>query len=174
MVIISTILAYIEIKNGDQYFFAYYITIIFFTEIISLFSYINESNISKFVEYNGLQNLLEFVIEIFALTFIGWLMFYTTAKELHVKNKNIDIIELKIVFLKSVLQSLTAAVAIFGLANSGLPNEVVAFTLVIDAFVAFSYPILDVNKYVRQKELEQRNEELEQRNEKMRFDNYNY
>ena len=106
------------------------------------------------------------MIEILGLTFIGWYVFYTTTKELYVKNKNIDIIELKIVF-KSVLQSLTTAVAIFGLTNSGLPNGGVAFTLVIDAYAAFSYPILDVNKYVRQKE-------IEQHNKKMCFDNYNY
>jgi hypothetical protein len=168
VVIIYTINAYIEIKNADQYFSGYYSAIIFYTEVISLFSYINQSSIDKFVKGNGLlPYLFLFVIEIFVSTFIVWSIFYTTAKKLHVKNKNIDEIELKIVFLKSVLQSLTAAVAIFGLANSGLPKVIVLITLLIDAIAAFSYPILDINEYVRQKE-------IEQRNEKMRFDNYNY
>ena len=54
-----------------------------------------------------------------------------------------------------------------GLTGWGLGKENLIAVLFIDAYAAFSYPILDINKYVRQKE-------LEQRNKKMCFDNYNY
>ncbi len=153
LVITCTVFAIKKAKNENLNVAVYFIAVILYIEFVSFASYINESSINEFVKNNGkskLQYLFLFAIEILAFAFIEWLIVYLDTKE----TKEIDEVELEALFIKSIFQSLTAAIAIFGLSNSGLPNLIVLITLVIDALAAFSYPILDMIQYIREKEIE--------------------
>ena len=83
-----------------------------------------------------------------------WCIYFQMSKLIHENIKNNDLIDLKTLFLKSTFQSITAFIALYGLASSGLPNFYLTFALFINAIAAFSYPILDINKYIHQKETE--------------------
>ena len=124
---------------------------------------INEINANK----NNVNKIFAFLSLLLLFMILGWITYYVIIRDVENEIQNIDKIELKIIFLKSILQSITASIALLGLTGWGLGKENLIAVLFIDAYAAFSYPILDINKYVRQKE-------LEQRNKKMCFDNYNY
>lgn len=87
--------------------------------------------------------------------FFGWLMFYSQVKSQKSNIKTIDFIELKIVFLKTSFQSLAAVIALFGLTSWNISITFQLLVFFIDAFVAYSYPLLDISKYVHEKEIEQ-------------------
>lgn len=87
--------------------------------------------------------------------FFGWQMFYSQVKSQKSNIKTIDFIELKIVFLKTSFQSLAAVIALFGLTSWNISITFQLLVFFIDAFVAYSYPLLDISKYVHEKEIEQ-------------------
>lgn len=87
-----------------------------------------------------------------------WYLYFLVSESMHEKYKNIDLINLKTLFLKSTFQSITTFIALYGLASSKLPNFYLTFALFTNAIAAFSYPILDMNKYIREKEIEQMND----------------
>lgn len=146
-----------ETKKENLNAAVYFIATILFIECVSFSCYINESSIKRFVKSNDkskLQYLFLFVIVILVFAFMEWYIVYLGAKKI----KEINELELKVLVIKSILQSLTAAIAIFGLSNSGLPNSVVLYTLIIDVLATFSYPILDIIQYICKKEIEQSND----------------
>lgn len=111
--------------------------------------------LSVFTRNKNIDKAFIFFTVIFIIMIIAWGIYLRTAIKSKRKTKNIDLTELKIIFSKSVLQSIVSFIALFGLSRSFLSNELLYFVLVTDTYAAYIYPILDINKYVREKEIEQ-------------------
>lgn len=148
-----------EINSSDIYMASYCLAIIIYIEAVCLLGCFNKSGIHKFFSncfMKELDDIAPFLIEVLVFTFFEWFIFYISAKNQKKEKFSIDEIELEFIFLKSVFQSLTASVALSGLISSiklGQVYQILAF--LINAYAAFSYPILDINKYVREKEIKQ-------------------
>lgn len=163
LVVMTTYVRELAKKSEDSYIRNYLMAIFYYIETSS-FSIIviqqilinNESNLIR--SKISLEDLLFIIIQLIfiILMFFWWLRFYSQAKAKSKKNniKTIDLIELKNIFLKSTLQSLTTVIALYGLTSWNISTTFQLLVFFIDAFVAFSYPILDMNKYIREKEIE--------------------
>ncbi len=191
LTLIVLLLALIEFEKKDSYMLNYLILSFIYIEIVCICCSFQQDNLKKFIttsvdnkiiikikvnkiiineinaNKNNVNKIFAFLSLLLLFMILGWITYYVIIRDVENEIQNIDKIELKIIFLKSILQSITASIALLGLTGWGLGKENLIAVLFIDAYAAFSYPILDINKYVRQKE-------LEQRNKKMCFDNYNY
>lgn len=155
MLSMSVILTIKEHKRENSYMSNFWgITWLFMVTIYCL-SIIQQSNISIFLSNENIDNIFIFFIWAFALMVAAWVIYLETAKKSKRKTKNIDLTELTIIFSKSVLQSIVSFIALFGLSSSFLCNGLLHFALITDIYAAYIYPILDINKYVREKEIEQ-------------------
>lgn len=166
-----------ELKIKDLYMVNYLLLSLIYIEIVCICSNFQQDNLIKFItpsvdketilkynaneiiiiEYNAnnkINKIFMFLGLLLLFMVLGWISYYVIIRDVENKIKNIDKIELKIIFLKSVLQSITASIALLGLTGWGLGGKILIIILFIDAYAAFSYPILDINKYIRQKEKE--------------------
>lgn len=166
-----------ELKIKDLYMVNYLLLSLIYIEIVCICSNFQQYNLIKFItpsvdnetilkynanriiiiEYNAnnkINKIFMFLGLLLLFMVLGWISYYVIIRNVGNKIKNIDKIELKIIFLKSVLQSITASIALLGLTGWGLGGKILIIILFIDAYAAFSYPILDINKYIRQKEKE--------------------
>lgn len=166
-----------ELKIKDSYMVNYLLLSLIYIEIVCICSNFQQDNLIKFIttsvdnetilKYNAneiiiiennannkINKIFMFLGLLLLFMVLGWISYYVIIRDVENKIKNIDKIELKIIFLKSVLQSITASIALLGLTGWGLGGRVLIIILFIDAYAAFSYPILDINKYIRQKEKE--------------------
>lgn len=164
LVVMTTYVRELAKKSEDSYIRNYLMAIFYYIETSSFFIIViqqilinNESNLIR--SMISLEDLLFIIIQLIfiILMFFWWLRFYSQAKAKSKKNniKTIDLIELKNIFLKSTLQSLTTVIALYGLTSWNISTTFQLLVFFIDAFAAFSYPILDINKYLREKEIEQ-------------------
>lgn len=148
-----------EVNNSNGYMVNYLVATLVYIEVIAATSFaIQKFFMINFIIKKGKVNpkfLLYLSIVVMIAMITLWFIYFQLSKEMQERYNNIDLIDIAMLFLKSVLQSLTAFIAMYGLASSGLPSSYLVFALVIDAFAAFSYPILDINKYLREKEIEQ-------------------
>lgn len=166
-----------ELKIKDSYMVNYLLLSLIYIEIVCICSNFQQDNLIKFIttsagnetilKYNAneiliiennannkINKIFMFLGLLLLFMVLGWIYYYVIIRDVENKIKNIDKIELKIIFLKSVLQSITASIALLGLTGWGLGGRIIIIILFIDAYAAFSYPILDINKYIRQKEKE--------------------
>lgn len=166
-VIIVAIILYKELKKGseDWYTKEYLEATLFYIEFsaiclffvplfLPMFKYIFITLLSIEISSKNLLFLLMLPMLILFML-LGWQIFYAQVKLKNRNIKTIDAIELKIVFLKKSLQSLTTVIALFGLTSWKIPITFQLLVFFIDAFVAYSYPLLDISKYVHEKEIEQ-------------------
>lgn len=98
-------------------------------------------NISKFSSI-----LLIFVI--FAV--LSWLLFYKEAKEWKIEY---DKIEFNFIFLESILKSGVSFVTIISIFKMKLSGLYLLLSLYLEAYAAFIYPVIEMGKYLRGKEL---------------------
>lgn len=160
--IINTILTFIclcflcrAIKRSDSYTIDYITAVFIYILMVIYFSYLNQTHIYKEFDSktkSNINNLIPFFIQILLVALVEWTLFYII--KIKEKNKKIDETEFTIVFFKSILESLTSSIAIIGLTGWGLKGTNLVILVFIDAYAAFSYPILDLNKYEREKEIE--------------------
>lgn len=186
LLVIVIISAFIAFKRKDFFMLNYLLLSFFYIEIVCICSYYEQNNLISYIttsmdnkiilEYsankiiiiesntnkNNINKIFVFLGLLLLFTVIGWFFYYVVIRDVENKIKNIDKIELKIIFLKSVLQSITAYIALLGLTGLGLGSKFLILILFIDAYAAFSYPILDMNKYIREKEIEQMNDRKHQ------------
>lgn len=160
LTLIVLLFAFIEFEEKDSYMLNYLILSFIYIEIVCICCSFQQNNLKKFISTsvkNNVNKIFAFLGLLLLFMILGWITYYVIIRDVENEIQNIDKIELKIIFLKSILQSITASIALLGLTGWGLGKENLIAVLFIDAYAAFSYPILDINKYVRQKELEQRN-----------------
>ena len=134
---LSCTMVYIEILTGGS----------FLIQIFGVAYYTKKDQVNP-------TFLLYLSIVVMILMIVIWCFYFQLSKVKFKNMENIDLINLKTLFLKSIFQSITSFIALYGLASSGLPSVYLTFSLFIDATAAFSYPILDINKYLREKEIE--------------------
>lgn len=166
-VIVVAIILYKELKKGseDWYTQEYLEATLFYIEFSSiclffvpLFSPMIKCIFKTLLSIETSSKNLLFLLMLPMLIlfmFLGWQIFYAQVKFKNRNIKTIDAIELKIVFLKKSLQSLTTVIALFGLTSWKIPITFQLLVFFIDAFVAYSYPLLDISKYAHEKEIEQ-------------------
>lgn len=165
-----------ELKIKDSYMINYLLLSLIYIEIVCICCYIQQDNLIKFIttsvdnkiiiiennankiiiieNKNNISKIFMFLGLLLLFMVLGWFCYYIIIRDVENEIENIDKIELKIIFLKSVLQSITASIALLGLTGWGLGKKILIIILFIDAYAAFSYPILDINKYIHQKETE--------------------
>lgn len=182
LIICVIALVFRELKIKDSYMINYLLLSLIYIEIVCICCYIQQDNLIKFIttsvdnkiikkynankiiiiennaNKNNINKIFMFLGLLLLFMVLGWLCYYIIIRDVENEIENIDKIELKIIFLKSVLQSITASIALLGLTGWGLGKKILIIILFIDAYAAFSYPILDINKYIRQKEIEQAKE----------------
>lgn len=141
--------------SKDRYTKNYLIATLYYIEVSSVCIFLIQEFLTL-LKISSKRLLFIFILLILIIfMFWGWQIFYSQAKLQKSKIKTIDIIELKIIFLKTSLQSLTTVIALFGLTSWNISTTFQLLVFFIDAFAAFSYPLLDINKYVHEKEIEQ-------------------
>lgn len=150
-----TFLAHYEFKKANQYMLNLWEHTLFFMSFVSIFSYCDQSSISVYISKGDQSKVFCFLVKNLVLVIALWCAYYSTGKESMKKIKNIDLTELKLIFLKSVFQSLVYFIGLFGLSSVGLRNSLLLLVLIIEIYIFFIFPILDINKYVREKEIEQ-------------------
>lgn len=147
-----------EKDKPDIYMRNYLVFSTVYVAITFLFSCIFNPCLIDFLKSNSSKNEVSKIFGLFASVLISmvflWIWYFQLAMTQKDEYENIDILEMKIIFFKSLLQSIITFIALFGLAGWGLPNFFLLCFMFVDAFAAFSYPILDINKYLRQKEKE--------------------
>lgn len=146
--------AIIEAKKSNEHMVNYLLFTLVYIEAITIASFLIQQIGGVYYTKKGQVNpefLLTLSIWVMISMIAIWCLYFLIPKRMH---KNIDLINLKTLFLKSTFQSITTFIALYGLARSGLPNFYKTFALFINAIAAFSYPILDMNKYIREKEIE--------------------
>lgn len=182
LLVIVLISAFIAFKRKDFFMLSYLLLSFFYIEIVCACTYYEQNNLISYIttsmdnkiilEYsankiiiiesntnkNNINKIFVFLGVLLLFMVLGWFFYYVVIRDVENEIKNIDKIELKIIFLKSVLQSITAYIALLGLTGLGLGSKFLILILFIDAYAAFSYPILDMNKYIREKEIEQMND----------------
>lgn len=151
-------------KKNDSYTIAYLLLSFFYILIVSFISFKNQKKLLIFInmdscirDCNQISNKIffSFIFLLIGAFFVEWIVYFAVLKSVKNIIESVDKTEFNIILLKSTLQSLTTSIAFMGLTGWGLENNQILLILNIDAFAAFSYPILDINKYVRQKEIEQ-------------------
>lgn len=152
MLSLSAFLTIKEHKRKNSYMSNFWVITWLFIVVIYLLNIFQQSNISSFLSKKNIDKVF---ILFFFIMIIAWGIILITAINSKGKTKNIDLTELTIIFSKSVLQSIVSFIALFGLSRSVLSNGLLYFTLITDIYAAYIYPILDMNKYVREKEIEQ-------------------
>lgn len=159
--LIFTIIGFFVIREKDKtdiYMVKYLAFSAAYMAFIFLFSGIFNPCLIDFLKSNSSKNEISKIFGLFACVLISmvflWIWYFHLAMKQKDEYENIDMLEMKIIFLKSLLQSIITFIALFGLAGWGLPNFFLLCFMFVDAFAAFSYPILDINKYLRQKEKE--------------------
>lgn len=146
-----------EVLNENEYMVNYLLFTLLYIEMITTASFLIQQLGKIYYTKKGQVNpefLLILSIWVMISMIAIWCLYFLIPKRMHEKYKNIDLINLKTLFLKSTFQSITTFIALYGLARAGLPNFYKTFALFINATAAFSYPILDINKYLREKEIE--------------------
>lgn len=156
--LIFTIIGFFVIREKDKLMVKYLAFSAAYMAFIFLFSGIFNPCLIDFLKSKSSKNEISKIFVLFACVLISmvflWIWYFHLAMKQKDEYENIDMLEMKIIFLKSLLQSIITFIALFGLAGWGLPNFFLLCFMFVDAFAAFSYPILDINKYLRQKEKE--------------------
>lgn len=159
-------------KKNYSYITIFLLETLIYIELYYFLSYLNRDQIKKFssdpekytsaLDMNNtvVRHLLLYSIVLLLIIIIFWIMCYfviTTS----IKIKQIYTVELKIIYIKSVIQSIVSFIAISSLTTSGLKKGFLLLAMYIYSYATFIYPLLDLNKYVCQKEIE-RQKEIEQ------------
>lgn len=141
-----------EHKRENSYMSNFWVITWLFIFVVTIFPIVQQLTIFSPLNKKNIDSIF---IWAFVIMVIAWIIYLETAIRSKRKTKNIDLTELKIIFSKSVLQSIVSFIALFGLSSSFLSNGLLLFALITDIYAAYIYPILDINKYVREKEIEQ-------------------
>lgn len=152
---ISAYLTSKEHKRENAYMSNLWVSTWLFIEAVFILTILQYPNISSFLSNKNRNNGFIFIIGVFLIMIIAWVIYLRNAIKSKRKTKNIDVTELTIIFSKSVLQSIVSFIALFGLLITSLNNGLIYFALIIDIYAAYICPILDINKYIREKEIEQ-------------------
>lgn len=152
---ISAYLTSKEHKRENAYMSNFWVSTWLFIEAVFILTILQYPNISSFLSNKNRNNGFIFIIGVFLIMIIAWVIYLRNAIKSKRKTKNIDVTELTIIFSKSVLQSIVSFIALFGLLITSLNNGLIYFALIIDIYAAYICPILDINKYIREKETEQ-------------------
>lgn len=146
-----------EVRKKNEDMVDYLLFTLLYIETITIVSFLIQQLGGIYYTKKGKVNtefLLFLSIGVMLSMIAIWCIYFQMSKLIHENIKNNNLIDLKILFLKSTFQSITTFIALYGLASSKLPNFYLTFALFINAIAAFSYPILDINKYIHQKETE--------------------
>lgn len=145
-----------EIRQGDSYSGTLLTTSLIYIEFVWIFVLLDENDVSKFVKApeKNINSFLKYACFIFISLLIVWISYYFITKKDR-KDKNIDETELKMTYLKSISQAVVIFFGVFSIATSGLREDPLLFAIYINTYLTFICPPLDLNIYVRQKELEQ-------------------
>lgn len=154
-IIIVTFFNIVEIKKSNIQIMMYLIFSILYIELASFSSFLYYHYVSKCdFDSTNQKDMFTYSAVLLLLMLLAWILYKIFAMKFEY-NKRVDEVELKIIYLKSILQSIVAFIAILGLSIPNLSDAEILIIMFIDSFAAFSYPVLDINKYIRQKEIEQ-------------------
>lgn len=158
LIIIVTFFEIVEFKKSNIQIMMYLIFSILYIEIACFSSFFYYFFVTKSdFDSTSQKDIFTYSAVLLLLMFLAWILYKNFAMT-YEYNKKVDEVELKLIYLKSILQSIVAFIAILGLSIPNLNNAEILIIMFIDSFAVFSYPILDINKYIRQKEIEQLND----------------
>lgn len=150
--VLSFFLFFKESKKSDNILVFIPLFTIFFDFITSfIYSSIIGENTASFKKIK-MDELVLYLI-LFILVAVGsWFLFYDEAKKWNIE---FDRIEFTFVFLESILESCVWFVTIISIFNMKLSGLLLLLALYIEAYATFIYPVIEMGKYIREKELKQ-------------------
>lgn len=150
--VLSFFLFFKESKKSDNILVFIPLFTIFFDFITSfIYSSIIGENTATLTKFK-MDDLVLYLI-LFIIVAVGsWSLFYDEAKKWKIE---FDRIEFTFVFLESILESCVWFVTIISIFNMKLSGLLLLLALYIEAYATFIYPVIEMGKYIREKELKQ-------------------
>ena len=148
-------MAIYEIRRSDFYSGILLDSSLMFIECACFFSSIYEKDITNFAKApkKSINGFLICASFIFISLLFFWIIYYFITENVR-KDKNIDETELKMIYSKSISQAVVIFLGVFSIAISGLRDEALLLAIYIITYLTFICPLLDLNKFMREKELE--------------------